>query len=185
VVSTENAFSIESKIVLIVVELARMAGAGSGRTGPCERGRKAARGRQAGFQERGIEIAHAAVIFFAYVSITRRTSLGISRHIQFRFSGLLKLRSQIEDWLIRQVFITGNRKHLIESEKRIPMIDREAIMRKIDSLPDADLKKISKFLSSLEEKPDTRKQKADALSGVIGICEGPQDLAEKHDSYAY
>lgn len=65
------------------------------------------------------------------------------------------------------------------------MIDREAIMRKIDSLPDADLMKISKFLSSLEEKPDTRKQKADALSGVIGICEGPQDLAEKHDSYAY
>jgi mRNA-degrading endonuclease RelE of RelBE toxin-antitoxin system len=65
------------------------------------------------------------------------------------------------------------------------MIDREAIMRKIDSLPDADLKKISKFLSSLEERPDTGKHKADVLSSVIGICEGPQDLAEKHDSYAY
>lgn len=63
------------------------------------------------------------------------------------------------------------------------MIDKEAIMRKIDSLPDADLKKISKFLSSLEERPDTRKHKADALSSVIGICEGPQDLAEKHDNY--
>jgi hypothetical protein len=35
------------------------------------------------------------------------------------------------------------------------MIDEEAIMRKIDSLPDADLKKISKFLSSLDERPDT------------------------------
>jgi len=31
----------------------------------------------------------------------------------------------------------------------------------------------------------TSKHKADALSSVIGICEGPQDLAEKHDSYAY
>jgi hypothetical protein len=40
-------------------------------------------------------------------------------------------------------------------------------------------------MSSLEVKPDTRKHKTDALSGVIGICEGPQDLAEKHDSYAY
>jgi hypothetical protein len=61
------------------------------------------------------------------------------------------------------------------------MIDKEAIMRRIDFLPDADLRKISKFLSSLEEKPDTRKHKADALSSVIGICEGPKDLAEKHD----
>lgn len=58
-------------------------------------------------------------------------------------------------------------------------------MRKIDSLPDADLKKISKLLSFLEERPDTGKHKADALSSVIGICEGPQDLAEKHDSCAY
>jgi len=40
-------------------------------------------------------------------------------------------------------------------------------------------------ISSLEERPDTRKRKADAISSVIGICEGPHDLAEKHDSYAY
>jgi hypothetical protein len=40
-------------------------------------------------------------------------------------------------------------------------------------------------MSSLEERPDTRKHNADALSSVIGICEGPHDLAEKHDSYAY
>ena len=180
-----SSLSIRSKIVPWLRSLGPH---GRGRERPVGRGRIAeGKLRRAGGhgQERGIEIAHAAVIFFAYVSITRRTSLGISRHIQFRFSCLLNPRSQIEEWLIRQVFITGNRKHLIESEKRIPMIDREAIMRKIDSLPDADLKKISKFLSSLEEKPDTRKQKADALSGVIGICEGPQDLAEKHDSYAY
>jgi hypothetical protein len=40
-------------------------------------------------------------------------------------------------------------------------------------------------MSSQEERPDTEKHKADALSSVIGICEGPQDLAEKHDNYAY
>lgn len=65
------------------------------------------------------------------------------------------------------------------------MIDKKAIIRKIESLPDADLKKISEFLSSLEDRPDARDYKADALSRVIGICDGPQDLAEKHDSYAY
>jgi hypothetical protein len=65
------------------------------------------------------------------------------------------------------------------------MIDKEVIMKKIATLPDADLQRVAEFLSSLEEGPDARKQKADALSSVIGICEGPQDLAEKHDSYAY
>jgi hypothetical protein len=49
----------------------------------------------------------------------RRASLGISRPVPFRFSGLLKLRSQIEEWPTRQVFIAGNRKHLVDSEKRI------------------------------------------------------------------
>jgi hypothetical protein len=61
------------------------------------------------------------------------------------------------------------------------MIDKEVIMKKIATLPDADLQRVAEFLSSLEERPDARKQKADALSGVIGICEGPQDLAEKHN----
>jgi hypothetical protein len=40
-------------------------------------------------------------------------------------------------------------------------------------------------MSSQEERPDTGKCKAYAISSVIGICEGPQDLAEKHDSYAH
>lgn len=62
------------------------------------------------------------------------------------------------------------------------MIDKETIIRKIAALPDADLQKISEFLSSLEERPDRSKQKTDAPSSVIGICEGPRDLAEKHDS---
>jgi hypothetical protein len=59
----------------------------------------------------------------------------------FRFSGLLKLRPQIEEWPTRKVFIARNRKYHVDSQKRIPMIDKEAIMRKIESLPDADLKK--------------------------------------------
>ena len=45
------------------------------------------------------------------------------------------------------------------------MIDKKAIIRMIESLPDA------------------RNYRADALSRVVGICDGPQDLAEKHDSY--
>jgi hypothetical protein len=65
------------------------------------------------------------------------------------------------------------------------MIEKEAIMKKIESLPDADLQKVAEYLNFLEERRDVRKHKADALSGVIGICEGPQDLAENHDCYAY
>jgi hypothetical protein len=65
------------------------------------------------------------------------------------------------------------------------MIEKEAIMKKIESLPDADLQKVAEYLNSLEERRNIGKYRADALSGVIGICEGPQDLAENHDSYAY
>lgn len=76
-------------------------------------------------------------------------------------------------------------KPLNVSRMRMHMIDKRAIIRKIESLPEADLQKISLFLSSLGVKPDARDHKADALSKVIGICEGPEDLAEKHDSHAY
>lgn len=36
-----------------------------------------------------------------------------------------------------------------------------------------------------EKKSEVKKRRKDALDEVIGICEGPEDLAEKHDSYAY
>jgi len=49
-------------------------------------------------------------------------------------------------------------KRLIEPQKIILMIDKKAIIRKIESLPDADLKKISEFLSSLEERPEITEQ---------------------------
>lgn len=65
------------------------------------------------------------------------------------------------------------------------MPDKDEIIKKIQSLPDTDLQEVAEYLDFLEEKKTSRKRKPDALSLVIGICEGPSDLAEKHDSYAY
>jgi len=65
------------------------------------------------------------------------------------------------------------------------MPDKDAIIRKIRSLPDTDLQEVAEYLDFLEEKKTSRKRKPDALSQVIGICEGPSDLAGKHDRYAY
>jgi hypothetical protein len=65
------------------------------------------------------------------------------------------------------------------------MYDREAIIKKIQSLGDTDLDQVAEFLRSLEMKKAIGKLKPDALSQVIGKCEGPSDLADKHDSYAY
>ena len=58
------------------------------------------------------------------------------------------------------------------------MIDREEIIAKIRSLPDDLLKEVAEFIRRLEER-----RKKDVLSNVIGICEGPPDLAERHDKY--
>lgn len=57
------------------------------------------------------------------------------------------------------------------------MIEREQIIKKIKTLPEDALKKIVDFIKTLEEE--------NPLDKVIGICEGPHDLAEKHDKYAY
>lgn len=62
------------------------------------------------------------------------------------------------------------------------MIDREEIIAKIRTLPEDLLKEVAEFIKSLEEKERKRK---DPLSEVIGICEGPPDLAERHDKYVY
>ena len=40
-----------------------------------------------------------------------------------------------------------------------------------------------KILQKLREKE--RRGDSDLLSQVIGICEGPSDLAERHDKYIY
>lgn len=61
------------------------------------------------------------------------------------------------------------------------MIDQEEIIAKIRSLPDDLLKEVAEFIRRLEEE----KRKKDVLSDVVGICEGPPDLAERHDKYVY
>ena len=59
-------------------------------------------------------------------------------------------------------------------------------MKRINSLPEDILEEVVDFIDFLESK---RKKlsivKEDPLSKTIGICEGPSDLAEKHDKYVY
>jgi hypothetical protein len=66
------------------------------------------------------------------------------------------------------------------------MFQREYIMKRINSLPEDILEEVVDFIDFLESK---RKKlslvKEDPLSKTIGICEGPSDLAEKHDKYVY
>jgi len=62
------------------------------------------------------------------------------------------------------------------------VIDREEIIAKIRTLPEDLLKEVAEFIKTLEEK---ERKKKDILSEVIGICEGPSDLAERHDKYVY
>ncbi|MBU4139158.1 MAG: DUF2281 domain-containing protein [Euryarchaeota archaeon] len=66
------------------------------------------------------------------------------------------------------------------------MLQREYIVKRIKSLPEESLEEVVDFIEFLESK---RKRlsivKEDPLSKTIGICEGPSDLAEKHDKYVY
>lgn len=55
------------------------------------------------------------------------------------------------------------------------MSEREQTIEKIKSLLNDLLKKVADFIKSLE--------KTDPLEEVIGICEGPPDLVERHDKY--
>ena len=45
-------------------------------------------------------------------------------------------------------------------------------------------KQVHFLIDLLQRQKTARKHKLDTLSQVIGICEGPPDLAEEHDSYA-
>lgn len=68
----------------------------------------------------------------------------------------------------------------------ILMLQREYIVKRINSLPEDILEEVMDFIDFLESK---RKRssipKEDPLSKTIGICEGPSDLAENHDKYVY
>ncbi|MGA9100003.1 MAG: hypothetical protein WB392_13845 [Methanotrichaceae archaeon] len=63
------------------------------------------------------------------------------------------------------------------------MFDRKMIIEKIESLPEEDLLEVADLLDTLERR-EPKRSKGNTLAEVIGICEGPPDLADKHDSYA-
>jgi len=63
-------------------------------------------------------------------------------------------------------------------------------MERIKSLPDESLKEVTDFIEFLEAKrkrlvEEEKREGGDPLTKVIGICEGPSDLAERHDKYVY
>lgn len=74
------------------------------------------------------------------------------------------------------------------------MISRDYIKEKIESLPDDSLEEVLDFIEFLEARKgkesetmleSTWAEEIDPLAGVIGICEGPPDLAERHNEYVY
>ena len=66
------------------------------------------------------------------------------------------------------------------------MASRDQIIDKIRMLSEENLSEVADFLDQMDEKSKKgSKAKGDLLSTVIGICEGPADLAERHDKYAY
>jgi len=66
------------------------------------------------------------------------------------------------------------------------MVQREYIVKRINSLPEDSLEEVVDFIEFLESKrKKLSRVKEDPLSKTIGICEGPPDLAEKHNKYVY
>ena len=66
------------------------------------------------------------------------------------------------------------------------MASRDQIINKIRMLSEESLSEVADFLDQMDEKSKTKSwAKGDLLYSVIGICEGPADLAERHDKYAY
>lgn len=66
------------------------------------------------------------------------------------------------------------------------MLQREYIEKKIKLLSEDNLKEVGDFIAFLESKTKRlHRKKEDPLSKTIGICEGPTDLADKHNKYVY
>jgi len=66
------------------------------------------------------------------------------------------------------------------------MLEIEYIIKRIKSLPEDNLKEVADFIEFLEiKRKRLAEKKEDSLSKIIGICEGPSDLAEKHNKYVY
>jgi len=68
----------------------------------------------------------------------------------------------------------------------IRMLQRESIEKRIKLLSEDNLKEVGDFIAFLESKRKRlHRKKEDPLSKTIGICEGPTDLADKHNKYVY
>jgi hypothetical protein len=71
------------------------------------------------------------------------------------------------------------------------MVEMEYIIERIKSLPDESRKEVTDFIEFLETKrrrvaeEKEKEGEGDPLARVIGICEGPSDMAERHDKYVY
>lgn len=66
------------------------------------------------------------------------------------------------------------------------MLQREYIEKRIKLLSEDNLKEVGDFIAFLESKrKKLYRKKEDPLSKTIGICEGPTDLADKHNKYVY
>jgi len=77
------------------------------------------------------------------------------------------------------------------------MLETKYIVKRVKSLPDESLREVADFIEFLEvkrmrlvEKKENKenkenKEKGDLFAKAIGICEGPSDLAERHDKYVY
>ncbi|MCK4476081.1 MAG: DUF2281 domain-containing protein [Methanophagales archaeon] len=71
------------------------------------------------------------------------------------------------------------------------MLEREYIIERIKKMPDENLKEVADFVDFLDVKrrrlveEEEKEEGGDPFTKVIGICEGPSDLAERHDKYVY
>ena len=69
------------------------------------------------------------------------------------------------------------------------MLEKEIIAERIKSLPEESLREVADFIEFLEVKRERLveggKEGDNPLTGVIGICESPSDLAGRHDKYVY
>ena len=59
-------------------------------------------------------------------------------------------------------------------------------------MPEENLKEVVDFAEFLDakrrrlvEEEEEEREGGDPFTQVIGICEGPSDLAERHDKYVY
>ena len=91
-------------------------------------------------------------------------------------------------------FITGKMESKLGLKEVIELSTREYIIEKIKSLTEDKFEEVADFIEFVEAKKKRElepaperieREKADPLSQVIGICEGPSDLAERHDKYVY